>query len=286
MATHSVFISHSSANKELARQIYYNAISNGISVWYDEGVLTLGDEVKQSLAQGIENSAAFLLLHSKAAMEKCWVPFEMEIARRKCEKDSSFRILIVKLDDEPLPDRFWERFLYMKWEPSDQGGTIIHILEAITGKRGIQAITASSVLTADPASILVNKTATIAEHTRNFVLWYLCHIKNLIQSVVSVGHEQELRDTFEKLLHVSLFENIPAIHGGLIPVEPGVFELVHANRMRIPPRISVQGLPDRYAWELVQINEVFTRFRIKERHSNNTVNHPVPLSLSIEMDAE
>jgi len=286
MATHSVFISHSSVTKELARQIYYNAISNGVSVWYDEALLTLGDELRDSLIKGIENSASFLLLHSKAAMDKPWVPLEMAVARKKYEKDNNFKIRVVKLDDEPLPDKFWNRFLYEKWNSSDQGGSIIKILEALTGKRGIVAITASSVLTSDPSSHFVNQSATIAEHTRNYVLWYLCHIKKLMQSVVSVAYEQELRDTLEKLLHLFLFENIPAIHGGVIPVEPGVFELIHANRMRVPPRITVNGLPDKYKWELVQGNELFSRIRILEANSDNTVSHPVPLAISVELDAE
>lgn len=286
MITHSVFISHSSATKELARHIFYNAVANGITVWYDEGVLNLGDEIKESLRQGIKNSASFLLLHSKAAMDKPWVPFEMGIAKAKYEHDTNFRILTVKLDDEPLPDKFWEKFLYGKWEPSDQGGFIIRILETITGKKGILAITASAVLTTDPASFFVNQTATIAEHTRNYVLWYLGHIKNLMQSVVLGGHDDEWRDTLKKLLRIFLIESVPAIQGGLIPIGAGIFESVHGNRMRIPPRISIQGLPDRYKLDIVENNEVFTRLRIKEIHGNTTITHPVPLSWSILFDAE
>ncbi|WKZ47867.1 MAG: toll/interleukin-1 receptor domain-containing protein [Anaerolineales bacterium] len=287
MSTHQVFISHSSTTKELARQIYYNAISNGISVWYDEALLNIGDELELKIREGIENSGSFLLLHSKAAMEKRWVPMEMEIAKQKHTLDKSFKIIVVKLDDEPLPgDSFWNRFLYSEWSSNDHAGNILKILERITERKGLVSITASAVLTSEPSTLFVNESATIAEHTRNYAIWYLCHIKHTLNAVTTVGFDSEIRDTIRKLLQLFLFENIPMIHGGFIPVGPGVFELIHPTRMRIPPRVAITGMPSRYEWELTHNNEVFTRIRIIDTNSKETVQHLVPLSISIEFSAE
>jgi hypothetical protein len=61
--THHLFISHSSATKELARHFYYNAIANGLAPWYDEVLLELGDQLETELRHGIESSRSFLLLY-------------------------------------------------------------------------------------------------------------------------------------------------------------------------------------------------------------------------------
>jgi hypothetical protein len=62
----------------------------------------------------------------------------------------------------------------------------------------------------------------------------------------SVGYQAEHQDTLRKVLELSLLEKIPAIQSGWIPIEPGVFEHIHPNRMRIPHRVKMRGLPDRY----------------------------------------
>lgn len=56
--------------------------------------------------------------------------------------------------------------------------------------------------------------------------------------------------------------------------------------MRIPPRISIIGLPSRYKWSLDKGNEVFTRFKIQDVSSNQIVKHPVPLAISMSLSAE
>jgi hypothetical protein len=67
----------------------------------------------------------------------------------------------------------------------------------------------------------------------------------LLQAVATVGHPAEHHDTLQKLLGLSLMEQIPVIQSGWIPIEPGIFEHIHPNRMRIPPRVKLHGLPER-----------------------------------------
>jgi hypothetical protein len=284
-AEFSFFISHSSATKELARRIYYDALANGVYPWYDEGLLNVGDHLEDEIKNGIGKSNGFLLLHCKAAMEKRWVPLEMGLAKAKYESDQSFRLMVVKLDDHPL-EEFWHKFLYGSWNPEDQPGSILGVLEAILRRKGIVAITASATLTSDPAGQLANKSASLAEHTRNFVLWNLGIIKQLLKSSASVGRESELRDTITKILQLRLFEMIPSINGGVVPVEPGVIEIIHAARMRIPPSVRIEGLPSRYAWQRSSGNEVFTRIQLTDAHNGNLVDHPVPILLSVTLEAD
>src|ERR1700745_4110007 len=105
MATFDVFISHSSKNKELARFIFYNGISNGLKPWFDEALLIVGEDMKPRIRQAIANSAAYLLLHSKEAMtDRSWVPFEMQVAMEEKKHNEAFRIITIKLDDRDVPE--------------------------------------------------------------------------------------------------------------------------------------------------------------------------------------
>ena len=212
--THDFFISHSSATKELARQVFYNAISNGISPWYDEALLNLGDHLEEELRVGIESSKSFLLLHSKPALEKKWVPYEMAIAEAIYRKNSKFRLAVIKLDSEPLPE-FWEQFLYHSWSNEDQQGSMLRLLSELTGRNPIVQVAAAAVLSAAPSEAFVNSSNTIAEHARNYVFYYLSHVKQLLSAVHDVGHETELRDSIGKVLQLSLFEQLPSLKGAL-----------------------------------------------------------------------
>jgi hypothetical protein len=286
MTSHDVFISHSSATKEIARHIFYNAISNGLSVWYDEALLDLGDVLKHEIAQGVKNSRIFLLLHCAAAMEKEWVPFEMQLAEDEFRSGHGTHIVVVKLDETPLPSEFWTQFLYHSWNNADQPGSILRLLASLTGRNPFVEIPAAAVLSSEPSSLFVNQSSTIAEHSRNYVLYYIAHLKNLLIAVHSVGHEAELRDTIKKVLDVSLFESVPSLQGGRFVLAPGLFEMIWPNRTRIPPNITLHGLPDRYSWEIVKNDEVSCRIAVIEKTTGGQVSHPVPLAFEITASAQ
>jgi TIR domain len=254
-----VFISHSSKNKELARFAYYNAISNGLRPWFDEALFKFGDDMRPVIRQAIEDSGAYLLFYSKeATREKSWVPFEMEVAIEKKERDANFRIIVVKLDDHALSE-WWQQYLYTKWDSSDAPGSVIRLIEALLNKKIFPGITGAAFLTSAPASVFENQSASLAEHTRNYILYYLAHIKGLLQAIAVAGHAAEHQDTLTKLLNLSLLAQLPTIRGGWMTPAPGVYEFIHANRMRIPPRVTVHGLPDHYVWKSLLNDEISTR---------------------------
>jgi hypothetical protein len=286
MATFDFFISHSSATKELARLIYYTGISNGLSLWYDEGVLELGDVLEAEIERGINSSASYLLLHSEPASRSPWVKKEMELAERRFDEDPTFRLRVVKLDQEPLPSTFWDQFLYQNWRSTDQPGSILQLISALTGGGHMVQIPASAVLSSIPSVIFSNESGTVAEHTRNFVLFYMAHVKSLLQALALTGNEAELRDSIQKILDLSMITEIPVIHGCNIPIEPGIFEIIHPNRMRIAPRISLEGLPDRFDWSAVENNEIFTRIEIRERATGKRADYPTPFAISVTLDSE
>jgi len=286
MRVFDFFISHSSATKDLARVIYYTAISNNLSPWYDESLLQIGDVLRVEIERGITSSASYVLLHSKRASQSPWVKLEMQLAKLRNEADPSFRLKVVKLDQEPLPSEFWEQFLHQTWNTEDVPGSVIQLIAALTGGKPLIQIPASSVLAAAPSVIFSNQSGTIAEHSRNFILFYMAHIKYLLSALARTGSEMELRDSIQKILALSMVEEMPLIHGFPIPIAPGVFEIIHGNRMRTAPTISVEGLPDRFEWLPVSNNEIFTRIEIREKETGKLAAYPTPLAFSVSLDAE
>jgi hypothetical protein len=285
MPNFDVFISHSSKNKEIARLTYYNGIANGLRPWFDESLFAVGDAMLPTLEAAIQDSAAYLLFASEQALGSNWVQQEMRFAEARKEKDPGFKLIVVKLDDCKLPES-WKAYLYADWRADDQPGSVIKLLEAMLGRKLAPWITGASFLSTEPSLVFLNETATLAEHSRNWVLYYLGHVKGLLQAIATVGHPAEHHDTLQNLLGLSLLEKIPVIQAGWIPIEPGVFEHIHANRMRIPPRITAHGLPTQYKVQLLANNEVFSRMAIVDSVSGEVIRHPVPFSFSTELDTE
>lgn len=285
MPNFDVFISHSSKNKEIARLVYYSGIANGLRPWFDESLFAVGDEMLPTLEAAIQDSAAYLLFASQQSLNSTWVQHEMRFAEAQKEKVPSFKLIVVKFDDCDLPEQ-WEAYLYAGWRAEDEPGSVINLLEAMLGRKLAPWITGASFLSAEPSAVFLNKTATLAEHSRNWVLYYLGHVKGLLQAVSTVGHPAEHHDTLQKLLGLSLLEKVPVIQAGWIPIEPSIFEHIHANRMRIPPLITAHGLPPQYKVKLLTNNEVFSRMTIVDSQSGEVVRHAVPFSFNTEFDAE
>lgn len=285
MPNFDVFISHSSRNKEVARLTYYNCIANGLRPWFDESLFAVGNAMLPTLETAIQDSTAYLLFASEQALDSTWVQYEMRSAEAWKEKDPGFKLIVVKLDDCELPES-WNAYLYAEWRADDQPGSVIRLLEALLGRKLAPWITGASFLSTEPSAVFLNETATLAEHSRNWVLYYLGHMKGLLQAVATVGHPYEHHDTLKKLLGLSLMERVPLIQAGWIPIEPGVFEHIHANRMRTPPRITAHGLPIQYKVQILANNEILSRIAIIDGKTGDVVRHPVPFSFKTEFDAE
>jgi len=285
MSNFDIFISHSSKNKEIARLTYYSAIANGLRPWFDESLFEVGDSMLPTLKNAIQESKSYLLFASEQALNSPWVQHEMNLAKQKKEAHSDFKLIVVKIDDYNLPE-YWKSFLFIDWNVYDQFGSVITLFEAILGRKLRSWVTLASFLSKELSSVYLNETATLVEHSRNWLLYYLGHTKGLLQSVTNVGYSTEHQDTLEKLLRLSLFEKLPVIQFGWIPIEPGIFEYIHGNRMRIHPKIISNGLPFKYKLKVLENNEIFSKIAIVDSSSDHIVQHAVPFSISVVLDSE
>ena len=76
---YDVFISHASEDKEEVVRPLVDALkTNGISVWYDEFELKIGDSLRRKIDKGLANSRFGIVVISKDFIKKGWTNYELD----------------------------------------------------------------------------------------------------------------------------------------------------------------------------------------------------------------
>jgi len=77
--SYDVFISHASEDKsEVARPLANMLEQNGLSVWYDDFQLRIGDSLRQKIDQGIAKSSFGIIVISPDFIRKGWTGYELD----------------------------------------------------------------------------------------------------------------------------------------------------------------------------------------------------------------
>lgn len=77
--SHDVFISHASEDKdEIVRPLANALIDQGLSVWYDEFSLKIGDSLRRKIDQGLSKSRVGLVVLSPSFISKGWTNYELD----------------------------------------------------------------------------------------------------------------------------------------------------------------------------------------------------------------
>ena len=110
MTAHTkVFLSHSSADADLARRLALDLRSANVDVWLDQWELGVGEEIVQSIEQGVDEAEFVIVLLTRASVASEWVDREW---RLKVEKEAqNERIAVVPVRGEPceIPDFLAQR---------------------------------------------------------------------------------------------------------------------------------------------------------------------------------
>jgi hypothetical protein len=94
----TVFLSHSSKDKLQVRKLADDLMQAGISVWYDEAEIKVGDSIRQKINQALLYSDYVLAVLSKNSVRSRWVKEELESAFAKNAEGAKLFIIPILLD--------------------------------------------------------------------------------------------------------------------------------------------------------------------------------------------
>ncbi len=92
------FISHATADKEIAKAICAEMESIGISTWRDDKDIMGGDSIPTEIGKGLEKATHFGLLYSNTSKDRPWVKTEFENALMLRERTGKPKIIPLLLD--------------------------------------------------------------------------------------------------------------------------------------------------------------------------------------------
>ena len=98
-----VFLSHSSADNKLAKQVSEGLQEAGIKVFFDEGEIRVGDSFVAKIAEGISKSRFLAVMVSKNSLESNWVWKEVAMKLAEAVKTNRVCILPILVDECELP---------------------------------------------------------------------------------------------------------------------------------------------------------------------------------------
>jgi hypothetical protein len=95
-----IFISHSSSDKEAARDLAEALKEQGVEYWLDEQNLSFGSDITSKINEGISNSSGVVFLLSESSNEKSWLSSEVALALSKNKR--VFPIILTENAKVPL----------------------------------------------------------------------------------------------------------------------------------------------------------------------------------------
>ncbi len=81
-----VFISYSSVDEKKARQLAKGLDDIGVEYFFDRKDIEMGDSINESVAGGISECSALVVIVSPASLQSQWVPFEIGHATGRGKK--------------------------------------------------------------------------------------------------------------------------------------------------------------------------------------------------------
>ncbi len=142
-----LFLSHSSKDKEVVREVAKRLRADGLRVWFDEWDIRPGDSIPAKIEEGLENSKVLVLCMSANAFGSDWTQLEAGTFRFRDPLNKERRFIPLRLDSAPIKGSL-AQFLYINWLPNFREQEYPRLLRACrpTAKRESHTKTASEQL--------------------------------------------------------------------------------------------------------------------------------------------
>ncbi|HEX8565308.1 MAG TPA: TIR domain-containing protein [Pyrinomonadaceae bacterium] len=115
---YDVFLSHSSKDKPVVRELAERLKADGVRVWFDEWEIQIGDSIPSKIEQGLEESRILILAMSANAFGSDWVSLERGTAMFRDPQNKQRRFIPLRLDDSPIKETL-KQFRYVDWRKKD-----------------------------------------------------------------------------------------------------------------------------------------------------------------------
>lgn len=153
---YDVFLSHSSKDKPIVRELAQRLKADGLRVWFDEWEIKPGDMIGLKIEQGLEHSRTLVLCMSRNAFASEWVTLERHTALFRDPTNAERRFIPVRLDDAKIKDTL-KQFAYIDWQTKELG----EYMRLLATCRPMQAVAEEKVNTEQ----YVRCTAVLKGHT-------------------------------------------------------------------------------------------------------------------------
>jgi len=90
---YDVFISYAHQDLPFVDELVRHLQDQRISVWFDQGMLRLGDSFSNSVQEALEHSRHFLLVISPSYLKSAWGNFEMGVALSRAASPANGKII-------------------------------------------------------------------------------------------------------------------------------------------------------------------------------------------------
>jgi len=115
---YDVFLSHSSKDKPVVREVAERLRGDGLRVWFDEWEIQPGDSIPAKIEEGLEHSRVLVLCMSAHAFGSDWSQLESQTFRFRDPLNKQRRFIPLRLDDAPINETLLP-FLYISWHSED-----------------------------------------------------------------------------------------------------------------------------------------------------------------------
>lgn len=126
---YDVFLSHSSKDKEVVREIAARLNQDGLKVWLDEWVIRPGASIPVKVDEGLKQSRVLVLCISANSLGSDWATLESQTIRFDDPLNRNLRFIPLRLDEAPIEGSL-KQFRYITWNREDCDRAYAELLEA------------------------------------------------------------------------------------------------------------------------------------------------------------
>ena len=126
---YDLFLSHSSKDKSVVRELAERLRADGLRIWLDDWEIRPGDSIPAKIEEGLERSRTLVLCMSANSFGSEWGQLESGTFRFRDPLNKERRLIPLRLDNATIKGSL-AQFLYIRWRPEDYETEYPRLLDA------------------------------------------------------------------------------------------------------------------------------------------------------------